>query len=660
MCGICLIYDSKREDNNQHTIKRMVAALLHRGPDEQNQLIRGGVALGHTRLSIVDIRGGSQPMLSGDQRYAIIYNGEIYNYQSLRRELEAQEIQFTTQSDTEVILHLYERHKDQCVEYLRGMFSFAVHDKETDRVFVARDRIGIKPLFYYWDGSTFYAASEMKALFATNKVPVEFDKNSIFNYFYYQFNISPFTPFAGIRDLPPGHTLVLESGQGPQIQQYWDLEFPRDGEYDALSDDTWMQRFDDALSDAVESHMIGEVPIGAYLSGGVDSSTTAYYLHQHYPEEVQTFTIQFSNSVHDESSIAQSIADHIGVSLHKLFVDDKRSGGYLDILERALYHVEQPQRMALDVPFIMLSELVRDHKYKVIYSGEGADEIFGGYDCYREDYIRIWGNQYEGEQQRLDYYSSEFGNNFAEEYLRLLASLHRPDLQHETVNKYGCYPAWYNDWHILEDSLDNIFSSEFKDAVDENLQTDQLAAGIKPKLEGLHPLNQSLYIEAKSRLAGWILWKGDRLSMANSVEARVPFLDHPLVELAAQLPPHLKLNGMDEKFLLRKIMMPRLPEHPYYFKKRGFYTPIREWFLSEENISSLEPYLCENAVNEAGIFDARSVRNLVNTISTVAAPDSMNDHYHIMKLEWLLLSILSIQILHHLFVKRHAPCFRDS
>ncbi|MGD8573026.1 MAG: asparagine synthase (glutamine-hydrolyzing), partial [Gammaproteobacteria bacterium] len=574
---------------------------------------------------------------------------------------EQQGFGFNTHCDTEVILNLFIRDEALCVTQLRGMFAFAIHDLQTNELFVARDRLGIKPLVYHWDGKTLYGASEVKSLFASGDIAPQFNHQSLRNFFNYQFNLPPHTLFSGIFELQAGHTMTITPGKAPRIEQYWDLQFPREGEYDDLSEDQWLSEFDAALNDSVRSHMIGEVPIGSYLSGGVDSATTTYLLQQYYPQDVQAFTIRFSNQANDEYPIASNIAEHIGVNLHDIYMDDSQAGGFLDVLVNATYAVEQPQRMALDIPLLMLSQLVRQNQFKVVYTGEGADEILGGYDCYRQDYIRQWGNAKQSQDERLAYYLSDFSNDFAPEYLRLLAGLHESAAQQQTISQFGCYPVWYDFWQILQDSTQGLFSAAFvQHSEGHQQQMSQLITSLKPKLQGLHPLNQSLYLETKTRLPGWILWRADRLAMANSVESRVPFLDHVLVELAAQAPPGLKLSGLDEKYILRKLMMPKLPEHPYSFKKRAFYTPIREWFFTEQTAANLDRYLSEAKLLEAGIFNPQTVKQNLEHLLSLPAPNTVPEYYEVMKLEWILFLVLTIQILHELFIKQTAPCFEKS
>lgn len=656
MCGIACIYHTNGEAAELMTIRHMVASLEHRGPDALNQVTRGPIALGHSRLSIVDIEGGTQPMLSADGRLALVFNGEIYNFETLRSELENDGVNFKTASDTEVVLHLFERDGINCLSSLRGMFAFAVHDKKTDELYLARDRLGIKPLFYHWDGKTFAAGSEIKSLFASGLVEPHLDPVSIRNYFRYQFAVSPHTAFDGVYELPPGYYMVISSRKEPRLTQYWDIHFPQDDEYESMEESYWLKKFSDALDNAATSHTIGDVPIGAYLSGGIDSAATTRLLAQHSTDKIQTYTIKFKDKGHDESELAKQIAAHLDVPNKTITMDEHRQQGYLKELLDCIYHLEQPQRMAVDIPHFLLSDLVHSDSKKVVYTGDGSDEIFGGYDCYRQDYIRYWGNQKKNSRERRKYYLNEYKNDFAEAQMRMLFDLHRPKRQRATIRKYGCYPAWFDFWHHLDDLceplFDDILINDNQDQLEDSLDNS------RQQIKGLHMLNQSLYYEIKTRLPGWILWKSDRLSMAHSVEARVPFMDHPLVELVAAVPPGFKLNGMDEKYLLRKLMLQHMPQHPTNFKKRAFYTPIREWFFTPERQQSLMPYLSEQALLQTGLFRPETVSRYLEEINRFDQPQNLDQYYYVMKREWVLMLVLTVQMLQYLFVERHAPCFK--
>lgn len=657
MCGISLIYSSGDATPEAARIERMNRALLHRGPDARAVLCRGAVGLGHTRLSIVDVAGGAQPMETPDRKWAIVFNGEIYNYRELRAALEKDGVVFITHSDTEVVLHLVRREGERAVLKLRGMFAFAVHCADDDTVFVARDRLGIKPLFYAVDGGTVVAASECKALFASGLIEPRLDAQSVRNYFTYQFAVPPYTVFDGILELQPGHQMVLRKGEVPRVSKYWDLEFPREGEYESTDEDYWEEKFNAALHDAAATHTIGDVPIGSYLSGGVDSATTTWLMTQHYDRPVQSFSIHFTNAGMDESPIYRNIASHLRVANAELTMHDERPEGFLRELETCVYHLEQPQRMAVDIPHFLLSDLVQRKNYKVVYTGDGADEILAGYDCYRQDMMRVWGNAIPDAEQRRAQYMNVYTRDFSPDFVRLIMALHEPAAQRQTVQRFGFYPVWFDFWNITGAMLPGLFTADFAQRTGNDPQMERVIEDVKPHVEGRHRVNQSLYLETKTRLPGWILWKSDRLSMAHSVEARVPFMDHPLVELCAQLPPDLKLNGMNEKYLLKKVAQPHLPRHPAQFKKRAFYTPIREWFFTRARRAELEPYLSQAALADSNLFDGARVHQLWEELMSTGAPVDGNAYFRMMRYEWVLMLVLTVQILHAQFVLKRAPCF---
>lgn len=652
MCGIALIYHFDGATVSNDKLLAMNSALRHRGPDDDGTLVHKHAGLGHTRLSIVDIESGPQPLESSNGRYVISYNGEVYNYKSLREDLEKSGSVFKTRTDTEVILELYIKDGESCLDKLRGMFAFVILDRETGEVFVARDRLGIKPLYYYCNKDYLVAASEIKALFASGLVKAELQADSIRNYFTYQNAISPFTAFKDVYELPPGYKLSLVPGDKQLPVEpvcYWDIEFPVDGEYDTMDEALWTQRFEDGLRDAVQCHTIGDVPIGAYLSGGIDSSAITWMLSKQFDKPLETFSIHFTNESLDESPMFRNTAQHLGVQSSELTMSDAPEVPYIKNLEQCIYHLEQPQRMAVDIPHYLLSGFVQQKNYKVVYTGDGADEIMGGYDCYRQDAMRVWGNQLKNYKLRRRHYLNEYTQYFPETHVRQLLELHKVKNQRKTTRQFGCYPAWHDFWHITDSLLPGLFNQDFAQATSHNTQMQNQAAHMRPHLEGRHVLNQSLYIETKTRLPGWILWKSDRLSMAHGVEARVPFMDHKLAELMAAMPPIYKLNGMDEKYILKKIAAPHLPEHPTQYKKKAFYTPIREWFFTKQTRPLLDAYLSKKALDDSGIFDYQTVDRYIRALVEHKA-SNMDDHYQIMQYEWVLFSVLTTQMLHQRYV----------
>ena len=651
MCGIAIILYHNGSTPEAWRARAMHLALAHRGPDAANVLLRPAIALAHARLSIVDINGGAQPMQTGDGELAITYNGEIYNFEDLRATLVSRGVAFRTQSDTEVVLNTHREYGAAGVAKLRGMFAYAIHDNNTGELFLARDRLGIKPLYYYNDAQVFVAASEIKAIFASGLVAPELDRASLKNYFTYQFSISPHTPFAHIFELPPAHTLRVAAGTAPRMEKYWDINFPRAGDYESMDESYWTTRFTDAFQDAVASHTTGEVAIGSYLSGGIDSCSVTRLLADIRPG-VQTFSIGFDNADYDESSQYRAIAQSMGVANAELRLQDARPQGYLDDLVQCIYHLEQPQRMAVDVPHYLLSGLVRENHYKVVYTGDGADEVLAGYDCFRQDYMRLWSNGPLNSLLRRWRYMRQYTRHFPRDQMRLLLSLHGRSAQRKTVQRFGFYPAWHDFWQITRGQRAGIMRDDA--AINGEAQMDALIAGMQPQLAGRDAINQSLYFEMKTRLPGWILWKSDRLSMAHGVEARVPFLDHPLVELIARMPPQMKLNGLNEKYILKQCMTPRLPQTPHAFKKRGFYTPISAWFFTPERMRELEPYLSREAIINADIFDPGRVAALQVALQRSAKPADMHAAYTYTQIEWALFTVLTTQILHALYIGKSA------
>ncbi len=649
MCGLNVIY---RNDNRAPTMgcmKRMNYALSHRGPDGDGIYIRPGIALGHTRLSVIDVDNGQQPMSSDDEQFTIVYNGELYNYRTLRKDLLSRGVIFKTRSDTEVVLMLYRLYGADCVNKMRGMFSFVVYEKNSGKLFLARDRLGIKPLFYHWTGSTLIAASEIKAIFASGYVEAKLNKASIINYFTYQFSITPNTPYESIFELSPGYCMTISHRGDPVLFQYWDVEFPKHGDYETDREDYWLDAFESALDDSVKSHAVSDVEIGSYLSGGIDSCTITELLSKNTSTRMKTFSIGFDSDEHDESDAYRRVAEYLGVENNE--IKFSMDGDYLNKLKESLYHLEQPQRMSVDVPHFELSKLVSDNNCKVVCTGDGADEILAGYDCYRQDAMRTNSNGLFNQLWRRKKYPKEYTEYFASDHMELLLSLHKRRKQYKTIENYGFYPVWFDFWQITGTSLSDLFLPEVVSGSNNQKQMDELVSTVKPNIKNLHPLNQSLYLETKTRLPGWILWKCDRLSMAHGVEARVPFLDHKLVELTAKMPPNYKLMGMNEKYILKRMMKNRLPNVSHHYKKRGFYTPIRQWFFTARQKPYIDKYISTEALNRSEIFNPVTVRDIYNKLLDMSKPGDMNSYYRCMRMEWVLLTVLSVQILYNLFVQ---------
>ncbi|MDH5544332.1 MAG: asparagine synthase (glutamine-hydrolyzing) [Gammaproteobacteria bacterium] len=657
MCGISTILRFDKQPISVDLLTQMNRALSHRGPDAYGIFHQAHLGLGHTRLSIIDRAHGQQPMSTSDQRFTITFNGEIYNYQELASQLLRLGHNFKTRSDTEVLLCLHQEYGDRAISMLRGMFSYVLYDRESDRLLLVRDRLGIKPLYYFQDDTYFLAASEIKAIFASGVVTPELDPQTIFDHFYYQFSIPGHTSFTGIHEVLPGHYYSIDTLGRTETKRYWSLIFPADGEYENQNENYWKRQLEDMLDEVSQQHTVGEVPVGAYLSGGLDSSTTCHFLQKHSPGPIQTFSIHFENAASDESYAYKPVAEALGVANHELTIPEPVPSDFLANLQQSVYHLEQPQRMAVDIPHFLLSDFTRKSGINVVYTGDGADEIFGGYDSYRQDAMRLWGNQESDRGRRKQLYMEEFIKEFPREHIQLLWSLHQPENQRNVTKQFGTYPVWYDFWHILQNSSNKIWNADFLASINTSTRIHELSDRIRPEVSGLAPLNQSLNYEINSRLCNWILLKSDRLSMAHGVEARVPFLDHKLVELTARIPPQFKLRGMDEKYLLKTIMNDRLPQIPGAYKKRGFYTPIREWFFAPGRNHG--DFLDYEPISSAGIFNHTEVQKILSDIQEVTEVNDMNTYYHVMRMEWMLMLVLTTQILYDQFVLKKAAVFHD-
>ncbi len=650
MCGIAILANYNGDASEAlECVKNMTYSLRHRGPDSRGYIVRGQVGIGHTRLSIVGSDSSAQPMVTEDDRYAITFNGEIYNYKELKRVLEDKGHIFKTMSDTEVVLLGYRQYGCDIVSKIEGMFSFIIHDLERNELFAARDPLGIKPFFYFYKGMEFLAASEIKAIFASGIVQPELNLSSIRAFFNWQFCLPGKTAFLNIQELPAGHYLKMKIGESPKIFQFWDFEFPKEGEYEERPDSFWIDEFGSALCRSVKSHAIGDSDIATYLSGGIDSSTIAWLMSDLLESKTKTFSVHFPDSPLDESGSYRKIAKHLKLDNTQIILDNKR-GDYFEELIKSTYHLEQPQRMALDVPYLLMSGAVKSEGYKVVYTGDGADEILGGYDCYRRDYLRLIGNSVRDINLRRMLYFDQFSKDLPKSYVKLIFDLHSPRKQLQTKNRFGFYPVWYDFWNVTTKILPSLFSDEFNSQNDFMCELDNAASLVKEKVKGLHRINASLYLEGKTRLPGWILWRTDRMSMANGVEARVPFLDLRLVELCCRLPPSMKLKGMNEKYILKRYAMKHLPKLPSKYKKKAFYTPIREWFFEEKHAEALEHFIGDSALLNRGLFKPEAVHKICRILRNAHPRNDSETEYQIMQYEWILMLVLTTQILQDTFL----------
>lgn len=563
MCGIAGIVLPAGAQVDVELVDRMTDRLRRRGPDARASHVDGNVGLGHRRLSIIDTTDvANQPMFNEDGKVAVVFNGEIYNFRELRRELQSLGHRFRTNSDTEVIVHAWEEYGPACVERFRGMFAFAVYDSRKSEVFLARDRLGKKPLYYILTPERLVFASELKSLRLVPGFDTELDIEALGEYVSYGNTLGERTIYRRVRRLPPAHYMRVSLAANEvesTIKRYWQLLPTPDH---SLSEDQWLERLDSEISEAVRLRMISDVPLGAFLSGGIDSSLIVAYMSKHSSEPVQTFTMGFKEASHDESGYAREVASHLGVE-HKVQIVEPNA---VDVLDRLIDAYDEPFADQSAVPTFYLSEMTRQN-VTVALSGDGGDETFLGYSRYPHS---LW-------MQHLGRWLTPVGRGLAGALSRRLdysARLRRPlnRLSHTNFDLYH-HAMGYRD--ELLDLLHPDVRSMLADADGGKMAVDfrRCNGSAMPDCYALTDLNNYLPDD--------ILVKVDRASMYHSLEVRCPLLDHKLVELSASIPWRLKMRGLTGKLLLRKLLSRFVPDHLIDRPKRGFGVPLAAWFRGE-------------------------------------------------------------------------------
>ena len=573
MCGIVGIASSV-EDMNGFPIEAVTDTLAHRGPDGFGYYSNDHVALGHRRLSIIDVAGGAQPIFNADGSKCIIFNGEVYNFQELRRELLDKGYVFKTRSDTETILLAYEEWGERCVELLRGMFAFAIWDQHEGTLFIARDRLGIKPLFYAEYGGRFYFASEMKAILAESAFPRQIDERALAAYFTYSYIPAPWTIYTHIRKLLPGHTLTWQSGR-VKIKQYWDIVYAPDRSKDEAF---FTNRFLELFQESVRMRLISEVPLGAFLSGGIDSSAVVAMMSRASEEAVKTFCIGFGGTTGgylDERDYARMVADRYGAD-HRAYEVIPSFEGLLDTIVRGF---DEPFADDSAVPSYFVCQMARQG-VTVSLSGLGGDEAFAGYERYLGFHIRrfygllplpirdkIFRSLVEKIPERSD---GHYTVNHMKRFVRSGAL--SPDLAYlgyiSRIND-GIADCFFTNGSKFKSHLSNA-----RDLMLSHFRSDNVEGG-------LDSLNRVFYCDIKNYLPEDILAVTDRMSMQHALEVRVPFVDHKVLEFCATIPPEMKLQWFRKKYLLKKATRALLPSEVIDHRKQGFVGPMTQWLKTD-------------------------------------------------------------------------------
>ncbi len=612
MCGIAGFSGADVDAGTARPLlERMIHPLAHRGPDGFGFHAGDGIALAHARLSIIDLATGDQPIHNPDRRVWTVFNGEIFNFVELRRDLEARGHRFYTQSDTEVIVHLYDRYGDDFVQHLNGQFAIALWDADRRRLVLARDRAGIRPLYYAQKRGRVWFASEVKSLLAVLPECAQLNPHALMQTLTYWAPVDPDTLYDGVQSLPPGCLLTIEADGRQTVKPYWDWDFPEAAETSPsrypLSVEQATAQLRELLVDAVRLQLRADVPVGAYLSGGLDSSGIVALIRRFTDTPVRTFSVAFEDGEFDESEHQMAMVRHLRTDHTTLRVSRRDIG---EAFPRLIRHTETPVLRTAPVPLMLLAGSVRAHGYKVVLTGEGADEVFGGYDLFKEAKVRRFWARQPGSRLRPRLLEKLYGylrNSpvstpaFAQQFFgQGMEHLQRPVFAH--------VPRWTTSQRALSFlSPDLRASAAAWDPLDAYEQT------LPSRIMDWSPLARDQYVEAKSLLAGYLLSsQGDRVAMANSIEGRFPYLDHRVIEFANRLPPSFKIRGMTEKYLLRRALADLLPDDIVQRTKQPYRAPdSQSFFFDGKPLDYVADTLDGTRVREAGYFDPQAVARLV-------------------------------------------------
>ncbi len=608
MCGIAGILNLKEGVAPSRTeLERMIHAVHHRGPDGYGYYNHDRVGLAHARLSIIDLAGGDQPIHNEDKTLQVVFNGEIFNYVELRADLERRGHRFYTHSDTEVIVHLYEEYGEAFVEHLNGQFAIALWDEPRRRLVLTRDRAGIRPLFYTQSGERLYFASEVKSLFSHPAIPRAINLTALQEVFTFWTTLPPNSLFESVKMLPPGHLMTIEAGE-ISIRRYWDWCFPNDAIDNLKPADDWAEELKALMIDSVRLQLRSDVPVGAYLSGGLDSSVLTSLIKNFTDTPLRTFSIGFEDEEFDESAYQQDLVNYLGTN--HTHVQCKRS----DIGEafpKVIRHTESTIVRTAPTPLMLLSQAVRESGYKVVLTGEGADEVFGGYDIFKEAKVRrFWSHAPESQWrplilQRLYPYlkhSPTASGAFTQRFFQ-------QGMEHLDKPYFAHIPRWSTTQRILQ-----FLSDEARAAVDPPMDFARIERILPPEIQQWKPLNRDQYIEANTLLSGYLLSsQGDRVGMANSIEGRFPFLDHRVIEFAAGLPSRYKIMGLNEKYMLKKTMQGLIPESIRKRSKQPYRAPDSQSFFQDgKPLDYVDDLFSESRIKKAGYFNPKATSLLLN------------------------------------------------
>lgn len=636
MCGIAGIVNLRNNCNiSLESIKRMIGVLGHRGPNESGIYLDDFIGLGHTRLSILDLSKGSQPIHNEDQNLWIIYNGEIFNYLELKDDLLRKGHSFYTNTDTEVLLHLYEEYGCSCLSKLNGQFAFAIWDLKNKELFLARDRVGICPLYYTHHNGTFIFGSEIKSIFMVETICREIDPVAINQIFTFWTTLPGNSVFKNINELPPGHYLKI-SNNHEVLKKYWDISFCPPTEQLDTSIENICDEIQELLIDSIRLRLRSDVPVGCYLSGGLDSSIITSLVVNNFNNKVKTFGIRFKEDKFDEGIYQNIMVTSLKCNHSFEIVSNAMIGS---ALEDVLWHTETPLLRTAPVPLFLLSKLVNREGFRVVLTGEGADEVFGGYNIFREAKVRNFWAKQPNSKFRGSLFSKLYPYVFDNPKARAIKqSFFAKGLGKTEDPFFSHLIRWQNTSRIK-----TFLSDEFKTVTYFQNDFDELKKILPDSYGDWDFLAKAQYIEMKLFLSNYLLSsQGDRMAMANSLEIRVPYLDHRIIEFMGQVSSKWKIKGLNEKYILKRTFKQILPDEIVNRPKHPYRAPIRQSILNNDMSEYFREMLSENTLKSFGLFDVNKVQKLIDKFQAVRNLGESEN--------MALIGILSSQIINDRFI----------
>ena len=618
----------------------MVGIIRHRGPDESGIYVDPNIGLGHTRLSIIGLEGGGQPICNEDGTLWIVYNGEAFNYIELKEDLIKKGHKFSTETDTEVILHLYEEMGPECLKRVNGQFALAIWNTQKKELFLARDRVGIRPLFYAQVNGKLVFASEIKSIFMCPDVKREIGLDSLYQVFYFWTTLSPRTVFQGVYELPPGHYMFIKNGQITQ-KPFWTLPYCAPEERHKGSFEEAKEELNELLRDAVRVRLRADVPVGAYLSGGLDSSMVPAIISRNFNNHLRTFSMSFQESAFDESPYQKEMELFLKTDHSRTMVTNSSIRKHFPDI---VWHSEIPLLRTAPVPLFLLSRLVRENSFKVVVTGEGADEVFGGYNIFKEAKVRhFWGKRPESNirpllLERLYPYvfkNSRRGRHFVQRFFSVKPEDFEAPLFSHRIR-------WKNSGRNV-----SFLSEDIRAKFNGYNPLDELLSRLPSGFGTWDWLSKAQFLETHIFLSNYLLSsQGDRVAMANAVEIRLPYLDYRVMDFAARLPARWKIKGLNEKYILKQAAKGFVTDAIRKRPKQPYRAPIREVFFANESEKDyVDDFLSKDSLKKAGYFNPRKVGLLVKKLRKPKSHVSSEFQ------NMALVGILSTQILHDQFIE---------